>query len=374
MKTFKISVVNVKERDIDRAFNTILQLLQLIHQVRIYVGETSDKIIYEKIVNEAESIIKKLYTEVYRIRLTPLYPLFKKLQRTAHRLAQKFNKKIKVVVEGADIYVDKKIIEALTDPLVHIVRNAVDHGIEEPSERISKGKDPIGTILIKASRSGPYLKITVRDDGRGIDPEKVIRKAIEKGIFPREKLVQYTWDDVIKALTTPGFSTKEKITEVSGRGVGLDVVKKKVDELGGKLLIRSRLGEGTEITIILPLEASVINCLVVKDNELLWGIPINKVKYVLHDTENRSTIIYEGMVLIPSKLLDNNDSRGNYIVLVEKNKDNIRALRVDEVIGEYSLIVKPVPSTLMNNIVDTVNGIALFQGKEIVYIVDPSRV
>ncbi len=374
MKTFKISVVNVKERDIDRAFNTILQLLQLIHQVRIYVGETSDKIIYEKIVNEAESIIKKLYTEVYRIRLTPLYPLFKKLQRTAHRLAQKFNKKIKVVVEGADIYVDKKIIEALTDPLVHIVRNAVDHGIEEPSERISKGKDPIGTILIKASRSGPYLKITVRDDGRGIDPEKVIRKAIEKGIFPREKLVQYTWDDVIKALTTPGFSTKEKITEVSGRGVGLDVVKKKVDELGGKLLIRSRLGEGTEITIILPLEASVINCLVVKDNELLWGIPINKVKYVLHDTENRSTIIYEGMVLIPSKLLDNNDSRGNYIVLVEKNKDSIRALRVDEVIGEYSLIVKPVPSTLMNNIVDTVNGIALFQGKEIVYIVDPSRV
>ena len=169
--------------------------------------------------------------------------------------------KVLLGIYGEDIRLDRKAVEIMLDPLIHVIRNAVDHGIEPPQERKRLGKPEIGTIKIGAQEEGLYIKIIVEDDGRGIDEEKVKMKAIEKGLITPEEAKRLTWDDIVKILTTPGFSTKEISTNISGRGIGLDVVKKYLDELGGKLEIYSEKNKGTKIIMKILLTAAIVRAL-----------------------------------------------------------------------------------------------------------------
>ena len=371
LKKLNIRIVSIDERKVDKIFNLAMQLFILKNKIALAANiSKAANADLRKMLSELEEVLKMIYGEISRIRLVPLSTLFKKLEELAYSLANNLKKKVVVEVKGGDIMVDRKIVDVLTDPLVHIIRNAVDHGVEDPDERVRKGKKPAGLIRIEARRRGPYLKLEVSDDGRGIDTKKVIEKAVRIGILPESKLNNYTWLDVVRALTTPGFSTKEKITDISGRGVGLDVVKTKVEELGGRLAIQSEANKGTRIIITIPLTASVIKCLVIEDGGFLFGIPLDNVEHVLK--QGKGLVRYGDKILLSKPLFTD---RGSFTVILRTDNTTIKAISVERVLGEESFIIKPLPYILSGNINESfINGTALYHDGRIVYIIDPDGI
>jgi len=368
LRKLSIRVISIDERKVDKIFNLAMQLFIIKNKIALAtnLSEVANTDL-KKVLSELEEVLKMIYGEISRIRLIPLSTLFKKLEELAYSLANNLNKKIVVEVKGGNIMVDRKIVDALTDPLIHVVRNAIDHGIENPEERIRIRKKPAGLIRIEARRRGPYLRLEINDDGRGIDAKKVIEKAVKTGILPESKLSTYTWSDVVRALTTPGFSTKDKVTDISGRGVGLDVVKTKVEELGGRLVIQSEVGKGTRIVITIPLAASVTRCLVIEDGGFLFGIPLENVEHVLR--QGKGLVRYSDKIIVSKPLISDN---GNFTVILRAENGIIKAISVEGVLGEESLIIKPLPHILSdNNSKSFISGTALYHDGRIIYIIDP---
>jgi len=368
LRKLSIRVVSIDERRVDKIFNLAMQLFIVKNKIASIanLSEVADTDL-RRVLSELEEALKMIYGEISRIRLIPLSILFKKLEELAYSLANSLKKKVVVEVEGENIMVDRKIVDVLTDPLIHIVRNAIDHGIEDSDERIRRGKKPTGLVRIEARRRGPYLRLVVSDDGRGIDAKKVIEKAVRTGILPESKLSSYTWSDVVRALTTPGFSTEERVTDISGRGVGLDVVKAKVEELGGRLAIQSEAGRGTRIVMTIPLTASVTRCLVIEDGGFLFGIPLESVEHVLR--QGRGLVRYGDKIVVSKPLINGG---GDFTVILRTENRAIKAISVEGVLGEENLIIKPLPHILSsNNNESFISGTALYHDGRIVYIIDP---
>nr|4XIV_A Chain A, Chemotaxis protein CheA [Thermotoga maritima MSB8]4XIV_B Chain B, Chemotaxis protein CheA [Thermotoga maritima MSB8] len=194
-----------------------------------------------------------LQNVVMKIRMVPISFVFNRFPRMVRDLAKKMNKEVNFIMRGEDTELDRTFVEEIGEPLLHLLRNAIDHGIEPKEERIAKGKPPIGTLILSARHEGNNVVIEVEDDGRGIDKEKIIRKAIEKGLIDESKAATLSDQEILNFLFVPGFSTKEKVSEVSGRGVGMDVVKNVVESLNGSISIESEKDKGTKVTIRLPL-------------------------------------------------------------------------------------------------------------------------
>jgi two-component system chemotaxis sensor kinase CheA len=304
-------------------------------------------------------IIGELHEGVLRIRMVPISQIFGRFPRLVRDLSKTLKKKVNLVIEGEDTELDKSVIEDLLDPLIHCVRNTLDHGIELPKDRLSKGKREEGTLLLKASNEGNMIVIEVHDDGKGIDVDAVKKKAIERGlIHPNKKITDV---EAFNLIFEPGFSTAKKITNISGRGVGLDVVRKQIEKLNGSVSIWSEKGKGTKFTIKLPLTLAIIQGLLVKVGTEIYAIPITSVidSHRIRPSEIKVIDNYEVFnvrkdvisILRLNRLFglqSLEESEYTFIVVVGSG-DKKMGLMVDSLIGEEDVVIKPLKDSYTNS-------------------------
>ncbi len=305
------------------------------------------------------TIASDLQEGVMKIRMVPINQIFSRFPRVVRDLQRDLNKKIDLVIEGEDTELDKSVVEDLLDPIMHCVRNSVDHGIETPEVRTAAGKPETGTILLKASNEGNQIVIEIKDDGAGIDVEKVRKKAVERGLIHPDKAV--TEQDAFNLIMQPGFSTADKISNISGRGVGLDVVKTMINNLKGSISINSAKGKGTSFIIKLPLTLAIIQGLLVRVGKEVYSIPIANVieSQCINISEINHIDNYEIMnvrnevisVLRLSRLFGIRESVQTdecYIVIVGSQEKKIGVM-VDALIGEEDVVIKPLKDQFTNS-------------------------
>ena len=260
LKEHKISSIRVSSKKIDELVNAVSELVTIQAQLNLFAEKSGDATM-SALAENIQKITRQLRDNAFEISLIPLQSELMRFQRLVRDLSKEMKKEIDFIIEGGDIELDKNIIEHLTDPLLHILRNSVDHGIETGDERVKNGKSPKGTSVFKAYYSGSSVIIKVADDGKGIDPDVIFKKAVKKGIIDEKDVL--TRKEIFDLVFVSGFSTKDNVTDVSGRGVGMDVVKKKIGEIRGEVSIDSTPGKGTTLTLELPLTLSIIDGLLV---------------------------------------------------------------------------------------------------------------
>lgn len=288
-ETIRISV------DILDKLMVLASELVLVRNQHLFSVDKSDPTA-RSIVQRLDIVTSEMQELIMATRMQPIGNVFGKLPRLVRDLAIKLGKQIELVVTGSEVELDKTILEALADPLTHLLRNSCDHGIEPPQQRLEKGKPAAGKILLRAFHEGGQINIVIKDDGRGIDPETVRRKALEKGLKTSHELAQLSERELLSMICLPGFSTAAAVSEVSGRGVGLDVVKANIDKLGGILDFESQKNEGSTFLMRLPLTLAIIPCLIVMSGEHRYAVPqFNLVELVsLFDQDVFTKIEYAG--------------------------------------------------------------------------------
>ncbi len=302
-------------------------------------------------IGQLARITAELQKTAMALRMVPIRQTFQKMIRLVRDLSKKSGKKVRLLMEGEDTEIDRNMVEEIYEPLVHIVRNAVDHGIEPPEERLSQGKPDEGTVLLRAYHKGGDIVIEISDDGRGLDKDKILHKAMERGLVePGEELSE---QEVFHLIFRPGFSTAEKITDVSGRGVGMDVVKRAVEKLRGRIEISSEPGRGSTFTLRLPLTLAIIDGMVLKVADQRYILPTLSIQETLKpDRRQCFTVAGKGEVvkvrdeLLPlvklSKLFGLPDGRPPWeaLVIVVESEGKKKALQVDDVLGKQEVVIK----------------------------------
>ncbi len=316
---------------------------------------------------QIDLMTNELQLVIMKTRMVKIGKVFNRFPRLVRDLARETNKQINLVLKGEDTELDKTLIEEINDPLVHLIRNSVDHGIELPETRKALGKEPTGTIILSAEQEGNQIIITIEDDGKGIDPDVIKEKAISKGLITREKTKEFSKQDIYNLIFLPGFSTAEVVTNVSGRGVGMDVVKTNVTKLRGIISIESAVGKGTKIIVKLPLTLAIIPGMIVKVKSETVVIPLNSVieAFRVHiediHTINGHEAIKRRDAVIPLVGIDDllYGSEGKeektvwqYVVVVGLAEKRF-GIKVDELLGQKEVVIKSLGSYLGN-----INGIA----------------
>ena len=312
---------------------------------------------FTKSSRQLRKLTDELQDIVMSLRMVPVSGIFQKMKRIVRDMGKELNKEVELILVGDETEVDKTIVDGISDPIMHLVRNAMDHGIESTDERINKRKNPKGTIILSASNTGGEIHITVEDDGKGFDSEKILAKAKLKGILQKPEL-EYTTKEIYQLLMLPGFSTNEAVTEYSGRGVGMDVVKSNVEKVGGTVVLDSKQDKGTAVTFKIPLTLAIVSGMqvVVGDSELI--IPIKNIQQsfkvqlndIIHNTDGQEMIILRDKCY-PVVRLHNffnintevNNIEDGILILVEAGENKV-CLFVDKIIGEQQVVVKPLPT------------------------------
>jgi len=334
-----------------------------------------------------ERITNNLHDAVMKVRMVPIERVFNRFPRLIRDLSRKLNKNIELHMSGEETELDRTVIDEIGDPLVHLIRNSGDHGLETPEERIKAGKDSVGNVFLRAYQDGNNVVIEVEDDGKGIDIEKIKSKALEKGAVTSEQLVNMNEKEIIELLFKPSFSTADKISDVSGRGVGLDVVKTKIEALGGDVEVKSESGKGSKFIIRLPLTLAIIQALMVNIGAEKYAIPLNTIQIIedvkINDIkliQNEEVINLRGQV-IPiirlDKLLDiekNEDEKleekeEEMITVVIVNKGDKKAgLVVDSLIGQQEIVIKTLGKYLTS--IKMIAGATILGDGEVALILD----
>ncbi len=336
-------------------------------------------------LKEAVAIMDKSITslqdEIMRIRMVKVERVFSKFPRMVRDLARKLGKKVEFIMEGLDTELDRTVLDEMSDPLVHLVRNAVDHGIETPEERKAAGKRETGRIKLTAWREKNNIIIELEDDGRGIDVEKIRQKAVERGIISQLEADSMSEEELKMLVFHPGFSTKDEATEVSGRGVGMDVVKTTVERLGGSVRIFSEKGKGTRIRIHLPPTVAIVKSLLVKVAEETYAIPISSVVEALYVDESNFKIIHgnpfmivRGKFVPAFKLRDlfeirNGRPEREVGIIVEKEGERY-ALIADTIAEQQEIVIKPLTGYLAK--IKGFSGVTILGDGRVVPILDIS--
>ncbi len=322
--------------------------------------------------------VSDLQEVVMKLRMQPVKRIFSKFPRIVRDLAKKLGKNIELIMEGEDTEIDRSILNQLEDPLIHLVRNSIDHGIEPPEERIKKDKPETGHIILSALQEGDRIIVSIEDDGRGIDPEKVKQKAIEKGLITPEQAAQMSDKEAYELIFMPGFSTVDQVSEISGRGVGMDVVANTIHALRGAIEIESELGKGTRITMKLPLTVAIIRTLMVGSNNRIFAIPLFSVveiiKYNPADIKDVGT--YKSLVLRDevylffhlNELFDlESNHKEKFVIILNIGEKNI-AIAVDDLYGEEEIVIKPLGEMLKD--VQGIAGATITGDGKVVLILD----
>jgi len=326
-------------------------------------------------------ITSELQEGVMRIRMVPISQIFSRFPRLVRDLSKSLSKKVNLVVEGEDTELDKSVIEDLLDPLMHSVRNALDHGIESAEQRRAAGKPEEGTVMLRASNEGNMIIIEIADDGKGIDVEAVRAKAIERGIIHPSKVL--TELESFNLIFEPGFSTAEKVTNISGRGVGLDVVKRQIEKLNGSVTVSSQHGKGSRFTIKLPLTLAIIQGLLVRVGRETYSIPITSVieSHRIKPSEIRMIDNYEvfnvrsdvvSLLRLNRLFRIQTDESGDYcfVVIVGTNDKRV-GLMVDSLIGEEDVVIKPLRDQFTNS--PGIAGASILGDGSVCLIIDVSQ-
>ena len=310
---------------------------------------------FNKATAQLMKITSDLQDVIMSMRMMPLNPTFQKMNRIVFDSARKLGKEIDLVISGENTEVDKNIIENISDPLMHIIRNSVDHGIETKEDRIAAGKDPKGVIKLTAKNEGGKVLIIVEDDGQGLNKEKILAKARKNGLINKD--IEYSDKEIFQFITLPGFSTKEKVTELSGRGVGMDVVVKNISNVGGTLEIDSEQGKGSTMTLKIPLTLAIITGIVLKIGSSTFVVETNAVKEFIRVSEG--TVIEnptgDTAVRIRDEILPLVDLGKKYkiegyepnpekdIMAVLEHEGKKICIYISSLIGEQEIVVKPIP-------------------------------
>jgi two-component system chemotaxis sensor kinase CheA len=292
-----------------------------------------------------------LQESVMRLRMVPIGTVFSRYPRLVRDFCRKTGKKIELIIQGEETELDKTVIEMIGDPLTHIIRNSVDHGIEAPQERLAAGKAEVGTIILDAYHEGNHIAITVSDDGAGLDLERIATKALEKGLIGKKE--EMSDKDIANLIFLPGFSTADEVTDISGRGVGMDVVKKSLNNLGGLVDIKTKKGEGTSFIIRLPLTLAIIQALLVEVGKEIYAVPLSSVvETLLVKREEIKTVGNMPMVQVRGNTLplislkerfdlpESDEANAEIYVVVVGLGDKAIGLMVDELQGQQEIVIK----------------------------------
>ncbi len=328
-----------------------------------------------------ERVTTSLHESVMNVRMVPIETVVNRFPRMIRDLSKKLDKKMELYMTGEETELDRTVIDEIGDPLMHLLRNSADHGLEHADVRAQRGKPEVGTIFLNAYQDGNNVVIEVGDDGNGIDVEKVRNKAIEKGTITPEQAEAMTDKDIIDLLFRPSFSTSEKITDVSGRGVGLDVVKSKIEALGGDVEVKTKLGEGSTFIVRLPLTLAIIQALMVKLGDEQYAISLGSIETLEDITKddikyvNSKEVIHLRDKVIPiirlGKLLDvessSEDSENMTVVIVRKG-DKRAGIVVDSLIGQMEIVIKSLGSYI--NVNKMISGATILGDGDIALIID----
>ncbi|TCZ79981.1 chemotaxis protein CheA [Paenibacillus albiflavus] len=370
--------------DIDR-LDKLINLFSELLIDRVRLEQLASEIRKNELTETVEHMARvstDLQNMVLKLRMVPIDSVFNRFPRMVRDLAKTLNKKIDFVITGAETELDRTVIEEIGDPLVHLLRNSLDHGVETVEERIQAGKIETGTVHLSAFHSGNHVFIEIVDDGKGISREKVLKSAIKKGSITEEQGAKMTDQEVYQLLFASGFSTAEKISDVSGRGVGLDVVKTKIQSLGGSVQVESTLGVGTKFSVQLPLTLSIISAMLIRLGDEKYAFPlssivetaaieISKIRYVHGNAmlEYRDTVIpiltLGTMLQVPGYSLQ--DKTESDLVIIRKG-DKLAAVLVDELVGQQEIVLKPLGKYLTN--LFAVSGATILGDGHVALIID----
>ncbi|GGA27425.1 chemotaxis protein CheA [Dyella nitratireducens] len=325
--------------------------LVLLRNRLLSLASRSDNETLAAMAGDLDRVSDDLQNAVLGMRMQPVGRLFQRFPRIVRDLARQLGKDIELITEGEETDLDRSLVEALADPLIHLLRNAVDHGLEDPAGRERAGKPRKGKVKLSASQRGERIVISVSDDGRGMDPEVLRRKAVEKGVIDATQAARLSEVECYELIFRPGFSTAAQISDISGRGVGMDVVKTRVAELGGTLQVYSRLGHGSTLELTVPLTLAILRVLMVRVGDRLFALPLGNVSEVFelspqhdHMLDGRRVAAHRGRALVLGDLGDwaaVPGPGGRHVVVLHVGHMHLGCL-VHEVIGREDVMVKPL--------------------------------
>jgi two-component system chemotaxis sensor kinase CheA len=375
------STVRVDISKLDTLMNMVGELL--INKTRLQSLDIQ-KSKFNEIIPQLDRVTMELHHIVMQIRMVPVGVMFSRFPRMIRDLSNKMNKEIDFVMEGQETELDRSIIDELSDPLTHLLRNAIDHGIEKPEERKSKGKDEEGRIELRAYQKGSEIIIEVKDDGAGIDADVIGRKAVEKGIVSEEELEQLERRDILDFVFHPGFSTASEVTDVSGRGVGMDIVRNVVKKLDGQISIESELGSGSTFTISLPLTLAITQALMIKVDGDTFAIPLNAVsetltispenikkvrgKDVIVLRENTIPLVSASEIFGNENLSSLKKADSDLSVVILKSGDRFIGLIVEELLNQQEIVIKSLGNYLQDT--EFISGATIIGDGDVALIID----
>ena len=370
------ATVRVTSEKLDRLVNLVGELV--MNQSRLsQVAGGIDSAELGAPVEEIERLISELRDSVLGIRMMPIGSTFSRFRRLVHDLSIELGKDITLLTEGEETELDKTVIDQLGDPLVHLIRNSIDHGIEAPAERAAAGKPTVGSIRLSAAHDGAHVVVTIEDDGRGLDPERIRTKAVEKGLIAAD--ADLAEEDLFNLILLPGFSTAKDITNVSGRGVGMDVVKRQLETLGGDLKISSRRGAGTRIDLSLPLTLAIIDGLLVEIGRDRFIVPMAAVTENVEITaaernanNGRNLVNVRGELVPYVRLRDQFQVAGaapaiEKVVIATHNRQRIGFV-VDRVLGSHQTVIQSLGK--MYEDIEVVSGATIMGDGRVALILD----
>jgi len=391
-KIFKTQkTMRVDQSRIDRFMNLVGELIIARTAFLPIISEISGIEHLKEITNKIKEstftlnrISDELQENVMDLRMVPVKTVFQRFPRMVRDISRKKNKLVDLKIYGEETELDKSVVEVLGDPLVHIIRNCVDHGIETPEERKSKGKNETGTVILRAGQEGNAIFIEIIDDGQGINPEKMKNKALEKGLITEEKAETMSDDEAINLVFLPGFSTAKQISDVSGRGVGMDVVKSNISKLNGTVDIKSRVGEGTTMRIELPLTLAVVEALLVETSGQKFAVPIDNVtetvqikkseinylrgkKAISLREETLGLVDLKDIMQLPKNEETSNKDEISIVIVKALNKQV--GFIVDELHQQQDIVIKPLESYLAS--IPGLGGATILGDGSVILILEP---
>ncbi len=375
----EITSIRIATEKIDQYMNLVSELVTAQAALKMHAAKNKDTELIA-ISETLENITEQIRDNALSISLIPVENTVTRFRRLVRDLSTGIKKDIDFITEGTDTRIDKTLLQIITDPLMHIIRNSIDHGLETPAERIAAGKPEQGKIILRAYYSGSNVHIDVEDDGKGVDTEKVQKKAIERGLISND--VHLTKEDALKIIFMPGFSTADKVTDISGRGVGMDVLKRKIADVRGDIEIKSEKGQGTRITLKLPLTLSIIDGLLVTVGASLFVVPLTSVARIRELKYKNLTNKYQNILVLDGEqipfyfLRDELQIGGEYpeeVNFVIVKYENTRVgIVFDTVIGEYQAVLKPLGKLYRKH--DIITGASILGDGNVALVLDTNKI
>ncbi|MEN3276532.1 MAG: two-component system, chemotaxis family, sensor kinase CheA [Massilia sp.] len=386
-------VLKVEQAKVDRLMNLIGEMVVARNGLPYLAARAEDEFGVRELAREIKSqhaVIKRIVDEmqdaIMQVRMTPVSFVFQRFPRLVRDIAKRLGKEVELALEGEATEADKNIIEALADPLVHIVRNALDHGLELPAERIAAGKPACGRLVIGARQEADRVLIEVTDDGLGIDPQAIKRKAYEKGLIDETALERLSDEEAVNLVFLPGFSTAEQVSDLSGRGVGMDAVRAAVDKLGGNVILDSRPGKGARLQLSLPLSMAVTSVMMIESAGARYGVPMDAVvetvripAAAVHTIKNRQAAVLRGRI-VPLRSLNEllaldrpqrRNEQDEIATLVLRLHGQYVGLTIDNFCGVVEVILKPMGGILGS--LSAYAGSALLGDGSVLMVINPKE-